>query len=795
MNSAGLNLKIVLFKRRIEVAESKPSTGRISKAKAKEIELAQEVEAQKKQARQKKLIRLAWDLAALALVVIGAILLLALFGITHGALVDKSVFSLKRWFGFGRFIVAGAIFITGWVLLLWRKRPPERFNLGRLLMVEFGLFTLLGALSAFFNDSVFTINKGTSAGGIVGFGLAFPLWDLIGNLLTGVIFLFVSLLFLVLGFGLAARIEKWAKGELYQELEVGESHFFDESEEELEKPISEETPEKPEKPKRVSKPVTQMELPLSFKRGGLVDHNQTKQEKAPKPRSDELPPLSLLEQEKTVVANQATINMNAGMIEKTLADFGVPAKVIGYRVGPTVTQYAVEPGYFDKGNTEEKQKVRISRISGLKNDLTLALKAERLRIEAPVPGESYVGIEIPNSEHLIVRLRPLLESPEFTSAKSSLAIPLGRGVSGQPVIGDLATMPHLLIAGTTNSGKSVAIAAITMALVMNNHPDDLKLVMVDPKLVELKRFNGLPHLLGEVETDLERIKGVLRWATTEMDNRYRLLEIGRSRNLDTYNQKMAKAGKAKLPKVVIMIDELADLMMNAREDTEEPIVRLAQKARAVGIHLIVATQRPSTDVVTGVIKANFPTRIAFTVASQMDSRVILDTGGAETLLGKGDMLYLHPESSYPVRAQGVLVTDPEIRKVISWWQKQYQSEKPGAISLVLPDAPQKAKAEEIPHAQEAENEEEAPWEADVQSFEEEDSDEALIKEATELVRVKRRASASYLQRHLRLGYPRAAWLIDQLEARGVLGPASSGRREREILIDPPEADGGEDGEA
>lgn len=779
------------------MAESKQSTGRISKAKAKELELAQELEAQQKEEKQKKLIRLGWDLAALALLVIGAVLLLALLGVTHGALVDKSVFTLRRWFGLGRFMVAGAIFITGWVLLLWRKSPPERFKLGRLLMVEFGLFTLLGALSAFFNDSVFTINNGSSAGGIVGFGLAFPLRDLIGNLITGIIFLCVSLLLLVIGFGLASGIERWARSGLSQNVEVNESNLIEEYEDEVVSNVSEEKPEKPEKVTKVTKPVKQMELPLSFKRGELIDNNQNKTEKEVKPRSDELPPLSLLEPEKTVVANQATINMNAGMIEKTLSEFGVPAKVIGYRVGPTVTQYAVEPGYFDKGNPDEKQKVRISSISGLKRDLTLALKAERLRIEAPVPGESYVGIEIPNSENLIVRLRPLLESPEFNSAKSSLTVPLGRGVSGQPVIGDLATMPHLLIAGTTNSGKSVAIAAITLALVMNNHPDDLKLVMVDPKLVELKRFNGLPHLLGEVETDLERIKVVLRWATTQMDARYRLLETARSRNLDTYNQKMVKAGKSKLPKVVIIIDELADLMINTanKDEIEGPIVRLAQKARAVGIHLIVATQRPSTDVITGTIKANFPTRIAFTVASQMDSRVILDRGGAETLLGKGDLLYMHAESSYPVRAQGVLVTDPEIRKVISWWQKQYQSEKPGAISLVLPESPQRGMSETSSQTQEAENRtDEAPWEAEVQSSGEEDSDEALIREATELVRIKRRASASYLQRHLRLGYPRAAWLIDQLEARGVLGPASSSKREREILIDPPDETEEEDGE-
>jgi S-DNA-T family DNA segregation ATPase FtsK/SpoIIIE len=238
------------------------------------------------------------------------------------------------------------------------------------------------------------------------------------------------------------------------------------------------------------------------------------------------------------------------------------------------------------------------------------LKAERLRIVAPVPGKSYVGVEVPNTEHMLVRLRPLLESEEFARVNSPLAIPLGRGVSGEPIVSDLSTMPHLLIAGTTNSGKSICIAAITMSLVLNNHPEDLKLVMIDPKRVELRRFSGLPHLYGDVETEVERIMGVLRWATTEMENRYRLLESIRARNLDSYNAKMVKAGKPKLPRIVILIDELADLMLNSADQTQDQIVRLAQKARAIGIHLVVATQRPSVDVVTGVIKANFPTRIA-----------------------------------------------------------------------------------------------------------------------------------------------------------------------------------------
>lgn len=778
------------------MAQTKTNAGKISKAKALELQKAQEADELRKLEQQQKTRRVIWDLTALFLLVVSAILLLALLGITHGKLVDSGVFALKRWFGWGRFLVALAVFLTGWILLLWRKSPPEDFKLGRIVLIELGLFLLLGVFSAFANDSVFKVNAGSSAGGIVGFGLSYSLRSLIGNAMTGIFLLIIALVLLILGFRLASRIERWAKGrmsqfqaypQLFQDEEAGLPDF---------EPIQIEA-EKLQTSrvavKTSTKPTTQMELPLSFRKGELTDNNKPAKEVKLKPRSDLLPPLSLLDQEKTVVANQGTINMNAAMLEKTLGEFGVPAKVIGYRVGPTVTQYAVEPGYFDKGNTEEKQKVRISQISGLARDLALALKAERLRIEAPVPGESYVGIEVPNSEHTIVRLRPLLESPEFAEVKSPLAIPLGRGVSGQPVVSDLASMPHLLIAGTTNSGKSVCIAALTMALVMNNNPDDLKLVMVDPKMVELKRFNGLPHLLGEVETNVDRIMAVLRWATTEMDNRYRLLEIVHARNLETYNQKMDKLSKPRMPRIVMLIDELADLMINAPAETEGAIVRLAQKSRAVGIHLVVATQRPSTDVVTGVIKANFPTRIAFTVASSVDSRVILDASGAETLLGKGDLLFHRAEVGYPQRAQGVMVSDHEIRKVIAWWQKQELQEQSTAMTLVLPETSTGKKAEAINQFEsDIDAEEEVPWEKEVQDQSEASEDEDLIDRATELVRVKRRASASYLQRHLRLGYPRAAWLIEELEARGVLGPPSGARKEREILLPEPESEGEED---
>jgi len=750
-----------------------------SKTKQANEAVAQEAEAQAR-AKKERLVRLGWDFAGLVLLVLGALLLLAVLGITHGRVVDAGAALLRRWFGVGRFLVAVAIFAAGWLLLLWRKNQARQVNIIRVILLEIAFFLLLGAFSALFNDTVSSVNAGTSAGGISGFGVAFPLSRLITRVPAGILLLVLALFALLFGFNLVGRLDRWAKVRLgepspaAEELpRIMEAHPL---------PYEPKAQPAPLERKPARKPSGQAELPLEYRK----QYQEIEEEDILKPikyhRPDGLPPLTLLENEKVVATNQATINMNAGLLEKTLTEFGVPAKVVGYRVGPTVTQFAVEPGYIEKPGQDDKQKVRISKISALSKDLALALKAERLRIVAPVPGKSYVGVEVPNTEHMLVRLRPLLESEEFGRINSPLAIPLGRGVSGEPVVSDLATMPHLLIAGTTNSGKSICIAAITMSLVLNNHPDDLKLVMIDPKRVELKRFSGLPHLYGEVETEVERIMGVLRWATTEMDNRYRLLEKVRARNLDSYNARAVKAGKPKLPRIVVMIDELADLMLNSAEQTQDQIVRLAQKARAIGIHLVVATQRPSVDVVTGVIKANFPTRIAFTVASQIDSRVILDQPGAETLLGKGDMLFVHPETGLQ-RSQGVMITDAEIRAVIKWWSEHADPSRKQQLELpaLEPSKPSAQPAEAAPAV-----EEEAPWEEIIQNDQPEDSDETLINQAIDLVRRSRRASASYLQRQMRLGYPRAAWLIDQLEARGVLGPAQSGGKDREILIDPPE---------
>jgi S-DNA-T family DNA segregation ATPase FtsK/SpoIIIE len=448
--------------------------------------------------------------------------------------------------------------------------------------------------------------------------------------------------------------------------------------------------------------------------------------------------------------------------------------VVDFRAGPAVTQFAVEPGFLEHAGPDDevrRQKVRVSQISALASDLALALSAPTIRIEAPVPGQAYVGIEVPNRRPAMVRLRPILESDTFQSIGSPLAIALGRDVAGAPVAADLAAMPHLLIAGTTGSGKSVCITALTTCLVTNNSPEDLRLVLIDPKMVELVRFNGLPHLLGKVETELERIVGVLRWCTVEMDRRYRLLEEAKARDLEAYNRKARRTrALERLARIVVMIDELADLMMMAPDQTERTLVRLAQMARATGIHLVVATQRPSTDIVTGLIKANFPARISFAVASSIDSRVILDGAGAETLLGRGDMLFLSPEAAAPARLQGAFVSDQEIERLVDYWKQET--------------------AEAGPEAEPAR----APWEELLSRQADLGERDEILERAVELVKQTGMASASMLQRRLRIGYPRAARLMDELEELGVVGRSQSGGRTREVLVGDEEEEAAPDNE-
>jgi len=399
----------------------------------------------------------------------------------------------------------------------------------------------------------------------------------------------------------------------------------------------------------------------------------------------------------------------------------------------------------------------MTQISSLADDLALALSAPAIRIEAPVPGQAYVGIEVPHRRASLVSLRSVMESQAFQRIGSPLAFGLGRDVAGEAVAADLTGMPHLLIAGTTGSGKSVLMTALAACLLFNNTPADLQMVLIDPKMVELVRFNGVPHLIGKVETELNRIVVVLRWCTQEMDRRYRELEKEAARDLEAYNRKVRRRRDGRtLPRLVILIDELADLMMMAPDQTERTLVRLAQMGRATGIHLVVATQRPSTDIVTGLIKANFPARISFRVATKVDSRTILDGNGAEALLGKGDMLYLPAGTARLHRVHGPLVTESEIVHVCDFWRSQGKPELREEF-LRFPKENERGEADD-----------------DIEV------DDELYEEAVRIVMEQGKASTSTLQRRLRIGYGRAARLLDIMEAEGLIGPPD-GSKPREVL--------------
>jgi S-DNA-T family DNA segregation ATPase FtsK/SpoIIIE len=459
----------------------------------------------------------------------------------------------------------------------------------------------------------------------------------------------------------------------------------------------------------------------------------------------EFPPLSLLADEVGGKADRGDIKKNADVIEKTLESFGIAARVAEVNLGPAVTQYALEIALGTK----------LSKITTLANDLALALAAPtgQIRIEAPIPGRSLVGIEVPNRSPEFVTLKQMLTADKMEKAKSRLTVPLGLNVSGEAVVDNLSRMPHVLIAGATGSGKSVCINSFIAAILFRASPAEVKFILVDPKRVELTQYNGLPHLLTPVIVDPEKVVSALKWAISEMDRRYKLFaEVG-VRNIESYNE---LSGFAALPYILIIIDELADIMLFAPAEVEDVICRIAQMARATGIHLVISTQRPSVDIITGLIKANIPCRIAFNVSSQVDSRVIIDMPGAEKLLGRGDMLYIPPDQAKPTRIQGTLVSEPEIQKLMNFLRK----------TGVAPQY-----TEEVTKM---------PTKAAVAAGALEEKDE-LFEDAVRTVCRYERASASLLQRRLKVGYARAARIIDQLERAGVVGPAE-GSKPREVLI-------------
>jgi len=715
------------------------------------------------------------DFVGIILVASALLTLFALYmpGLSQGTLTTFWRSLMQRGFGYGAILVVIGLLAAGVMVLRHAAHrpgvqtapgapPAKRVHWGRVIALELAGFSILGLLAVIGGRVAYRADLGLD-GGFVGWGLAelmatgLKYLSLDRNLWGGLAFGLIALACLGYGLGLLPPLLRWLQK---TSASKPASLVVNEPVVSVAPAATQTGASMPGAERKKRRPS----IPAEFRKRLNPSPVQAKYQPPP-PRDEHLPSLELLVRDQLDRPDERNINQTAGMIEKSLAEFGIPAKVVGFRVGPTVTQFAVEPGFVEKGGSEEEQanriKVRVAQIAGLRRDLALALAAERLRIEAPVPGRPYVGIEVPNMRTSMVRLRPILETEAFYKVGSPLTIALGRDVSGLPVVADLSTMPHLLIAGTTGSGKSVCIAAITACLVMNNTPDDLRLVMIDPKMVELVRFNGLPHLFGKVETDIQRILGVLRWVVVEMDRRYKLLEEMHARNIDSYNRKARRRKDIQpLPRIVVLLDELADLMMTAPDQTEPMLIRLAQLARATGIHLVVATQRPSTDVVTGLIKANFPARISFAVASSVDSRVILDTGGAESLLGHGDMLFMPPEVAAPVRVQGVMVSDAEIDKLILYWQTVHPPEE-GATP---------------------------PWEELLSENAVMADRDGLVNKAIELLRGEKHASASMLQRRLRIGYPRAARLMDKLEDMGVVGPSQTGGREREVLLESEDPD-------
>lgn len=685
------------------------------------------------------------ELGGALLGLLAAVTLLQLLGLTSGEALAWWGRFWQRLAGWGVYPLFLSLLAAGLYLVLRRWELPFRVQVSQVVGLELALLAALPLTYQLVGGSLPAAYQG-QAGGLIGWALAAPLLDFLGVLLTPLLYLTLLLwgvaLIVRLGWDdvsqalttVSATLQQWA--------------------EELEPP--------PRPPAPPPPPSTPAVPPPSGPEIKVVDEAPRPRRKAQPvadgQRDPRLPSIDMLERGTVINMTDEEIERKKATIEQTLEDFGLRGTVTEIRRGPSVTQFGVTPGYLESTGPDGEpklKKIRVSQIASLRKDLALSLAVPRLRIEAPVPGRGIVGVEVPNASTNVVRLRSLLESQAFKRLDAPLAIALGQGVSGAPLAIDLARMPHLLIAGTTGSGKSVSLTAFVACLVFNNTPERLRLVMIDPKKVELIRFNGLPHLMGNVEVDHERITGVLRWLIMEMDRRYEAFaELG-AKNLEVYNEKAPRRGGERLPYIAVFVDEMADLMAMYGEEVERALCRLAQMARATGIHLVVATQRPSTDVITGLIKANFPARISFAVASGTDSRVILDTVGAEQLLGQGDMLFLSPEAGEPVRVQGCFVGDNEIERLVTHWRRAMPDEEP----------------------------EEAPWEKSLAREEVIAETDDMLEEAIELAKKRDTISTSLIQRRLRVGYPRAARLMEALYELDLVEDPKEGGRTRRTFVD------------
>ncbi len=604
------------------------------------------------------------------------------------------------------------------------------------------------------------------AGGLLGKILSTPfvsLFDIYASLvLLGAILIISILMMLDAKPNLAPLFIKiWSFFKKKEVVDDNQETLNEDEINEVEKSIPEEEEEKETTGEKVKKALglnktkeeDEEEIPIRKRKSGLGSYVP--------------PPLSLLEEDKGK-PNTGDIKANANIIKRTLANFGIEVEMDEITIGPTVTRYALKPA----------EGVKLSRIVGLQNDLALSLAAHPIRIEAPIPGKSLVGIEIPNKSKSIVGLATLLSDEKFQNSPKPLTTALGRSISGKAVFGNLAKMPHILVAGTTGSGKSVTIHSMITSLLYRNGPDDLKLILIDPKRVELTLYNNIPHLLTPVITEAKKTILALKWAAKEMDRRYDILEAESVRDIESYHSNVFNKNPKKkrtnhdgleeeinadrMPYIVIIIDELADIMSTYPRELESAIVRLAQMSRAVGIHLILSTQRPEVNIITGLIKANIPARVALKVSSQVDSRTILDAGGAEKLLGAGDMLYSSGEAQ-PERLQSAFISESEVKKVVKYLADAYQDEVSEEITLTAGSI----------------SADKSIFESSLEDNDDNDDDE-MYEEARICVTEAGKASTSYLQRKLKLGYARAARLMDRLEERGVIGPGD-GAKPREVL--------------
>ncbi len=722
------------------------------------------------------------DILGIALALVGLLTLLSLLSPSHGTLTGAWVLLLSQVAGWGTFVLPLALLIVGlWLLFRNIEKLPllSGVRLTGIVLIYLNLLAFLHLLGGGGRE----LAQAGQGGGYVGYLFELVLKDSIGQ--AGMVVVLIAWLLIALAFSfdlsltdlfgpLFTRLQRaWRERNRSSGAASAGDGLASDGIAFGEPPASHELPpdfrplsarSSPSSRAGAASASAQAAEPVSISLDAdTTEHSLIPPAPAPAGPGWAVPGVDvILDPAEPVFTLANQDHDREKIIEDTLAAFGAPAHVVETHRGPTVTQYGVEPDFIESRG--QKMRVRVSKIVALTDDIALALAAPRIRIQAPVPGRNYVGIEVPNTEITRVTLYEVMESEPFLKIRSQLRFAVGKDVSGKPVSYDLAAMPHLLIAGTTGAGKSVCVNSILCCLLLENSPADLRLVLVDPKRVELTGYNGIPHLLAPVITDAERVVGALQWMMREMDSRYRKFSRNSVRNILEYN---AKQLGEHLPYLVIVIDELADLMMLAPDETERAITRLAQLARATGIHMILATQRPSVDVVTGLIKANFPARIAFAVASMVDSRVILDQPGAERLLGRGDMLFQAPDAPAPVRLQGVWVSESEIQRLVDYWRLAAAA---APASPPAQGAPVDALPSGIPLKQ-----------TPLWDLNEAEASDPLTSEAIDLVRREGKASITMLQRKMRIGYTRAARMIDALEQKGIVSSPQVNSQVREVL--------------